>query len=185
MTCSSQIETVDAKLVDVERVKVEVLKLRDTGTRIKDKQSEVEQKKSSLAAFAPSSEGKTLRQVEKEIKEGSLEKDELMRATQDLNKEMAHINRNLQVATTRASQAEKVANEKRALYAQYGENETKRVAMREELAKCNEIERELSEKEAPVRQKLQEVEAEKTRMREASGRKEKELSEEAAAYSRR
>lgn len=179
-----EIETVDAKLVDVERVKVEVLKLRDTGTRIKDKQSEVEQKKSSLAAFAPSSEGKTLRQVEKEIKEGSLEKDELMRATQDLNKEMAHINRNLQVATTRASQAEKVANEKRALYAQYGENETKRVAMREELAKCNEIERELSEKEAPVRQKLQEVEAEKTRMREASGRKEEELSEEAAAYSR-
>ena len=179
-----EIETIDAKLVDVERVKVEVLKLRDTGTRIKDKQSEVDQKKSSLAAYAPSSEGRTLRQVEKEIKEGSLEKDRLMRSTQDLNKEMAQINRNLQVATTRASQAEKVANEKRALYAQYGENETKRVAMREELAKCNDIERELSEKEAPVRQKLQEVEAEKKRFREASGRKEKELSDEVATYSR-
>jgi len=122
--------------------------------------------------------------VEKELKEGATEKDALMRHTQDLNKEMAQINRNLQVATTRASQAEKVASQKRGLYEKYGENETRRVTMREELTKCNEIERELNEKEAPLRQKLQEVEAEKARLREGNRWNEKQFSDKVTAFSR-
>ena len=180
---TSSAKKVESDLSEVERLRGEVLKLRDEATRIIDKRTEADQKKSALQTYAPSSKGKTLRDVEKELMAATSEKDELMKSTQDLNKEMANINRNLQIATTRASAADKTAKDKRLLFDKYGDLDSKRTSLRESIKNCNSVETQLREQEAPLRQETAKMEAAKARLRETASTKEAGLSKEASEFS--
>ncbi len=171
-----KLETDCEAVTRVEELHAQVTKLRDSSASISEKKSEIESKKVSLATYAPSSDGKTLREVEREVQKFMSEKERFMKEIQDMNKEMAAINRNLQLASTRASVAEKAAREKQTQYDQYGSLDIKRSKMRDDISKCNALEQELGAQEAPLRQEVKALEAEKARVRDASSKAEEETS---------
>jgi len=110
------------------------------------------------------------------------DKEARMKSTQDLNKEMAAINRTIQLATTRASAAEKAASEKESQYSAFGSNDKARSEIREGIGKCNSNEAEYREAEAPLRQEIGKAEGEKTRLRDTAGVEEAKKSGELSKY---
>ena len=148
----SKVDEKDAAVKEAERIRSGLAQLRDAGTRVDDKRRDMDSKKQALKAMAPESDGKTLREIEDLIKSKGQEKDHAVREMQELNKEMAIINKSIQNATTRASFAENTAKEKKEAFEKYGGLESRRAELREGIAECARIERDLREKEAPNRQ---------------------------------
>jgi len=167
---------------ELEGLEGELNRLLSGGNGLADKRGEVESKKKNLEAYAPSSEGKSLREVEAEVSKHQGDKEARMKTIQDLNKEMSNINRTLQLSTTRAAAAEKTASDKEVQYAQFGTNDKQRSEIREGIAQCNALEAELREQEAPLRQDIGKAESEKERMRETASKEEAKLGNQVAEY---
>jgi septal ring factor EnvC (AmiA/AmiB activator) len=165
---TSEADCADAKRVhddniasssDLETLHGDLTRVLQTATAIGDKVGEVETKKASLRTFAPNSDGKSLREVEKEVSALLAEKEAKNKHNSDLNKENAAIGRAQQIVTTRAAGAEKAAADKQAQYNSFGSNDKARSDIREEIAKCNTQEAQLREQEAPLRQEIGKAEA--------------------------
>ncbi|GMI04065.1 hypothetical protein TrLO_g15735 [Triparma laevis f. longispina] len=159
------VTTATKKVSNMEKISTSTSRLLDDCTRVSSLRSDVEAKKGRLKQYAPQSEGKTLREVERQIEETGRQKENLMKFIQDLNKEMANVQKRLQVVTQRCSSAEKIASEKKETYSKYGGLEKARAEMREGIERCNDLDAKLRSQEAPIRQQIASCEAEKATLR--------------------
>jgi hypothetical protein len=92
----------------------EAVRFRYIAQRIKDRQFSIKQAKSRI--FSPNGDGRDLKQVEADYLELMQKKDKLTEDNTKLNKQVTSLNLRISNAASAASQAEKEAREKEALY---------------------------------------------------------------------
>mmetsp|Transcript_6676 Transcript_6676/g.9616 ORF Transcript_6676/g.9616 Transcript_6676/m.9616 type:complete len:1419 (+) Transcript_6676:37-4293(+) len=151
-------------------------RLRDDAIKIADKKRQILSKQEDMALIAPSADGKNLRTLESELTSKTEEKDMLMNAIAELNRESGDINDNISRASNQASRAEKVARDKEERHAQ----EQKAIARKQELSdsisKHKEEENKLQDQVAPIRQKAKSKESQKFKFRDEAKKEEQEFS---------
>ena len=134
---NSKLATLQSDGSDLAEFSVDLHKLRDDATRIDKKKKEVKSKATNLSNLNPNSGGKSVSDLEKELKKHSDDKDKIMKEIQDKNKEMSRINKLLSTASSRATNAEKNAQEKREIYDKFITLEERRKALRETIQAHN------------------------------------------------
>ncbi len=120
----------------------EAVRFRYIAQRIKDKHFSIKQAKSRF--FSPHGDGRDLKQVEADYLELIQKKDKLTEENTKLNKQVTSLNLRISNAASAASQAEKEAREKEALYKESLEAagrknvlEERSIALTEEEKKVN------------------------------------------------
>jgi len=134
---NSKLATLQSDGSDLAEFSVDLHKLRDDATRIDKKKKEGKSKATNLSNLNPNSGGKSVSDLEKELKKHSDDKDKIMKEIQDKNKEMSRINKQLSTASSRATNAEKNAQEKREIYDKFITLEERRKALRETIQAHN------------------------------------------------
>uniref|UniRef100_A0A7S4K6V4 Rad50/SbcC-type AAA domain-containing protein n=1 Tax=Odontella aurita TaxID=265563 RepID=A0A7S4K6V4_9STRA len=152
-------------------------RLRDESERMFDKKTQISTKEEELAIAAPSSNGRDLDAVEREIQARNDEKDSLQQSITRLNRELTSINDRISRVTTQAAKAESMAREKEKRYKQEQEAAVKRTELNEVIVKCQQEEKKLAEQIVPIKQKIRAKESDRQRMRSSAKSEEDRLNE--------
>ena len=116
-------------------------RLRDDADRICDKSNQIQTKEDELAMVAPSSHGRDLKTVEREIQARMDEKDTLTQSITKLNRELSALNEQISRVTNQAAKAEQMARDKEKKFTQEQEASVKKNELNEVIANCTQEER--------------------------------------------
>lgn len=152
-------------------------RLRDDSERMFDKKTQMSTKEEELSIAAPSSNGRDLGTVEREIQARTDEKDSLMQSITRLNRELTNINDRISRVTTQAAKTERLAKEKEERYKAEQEASVKKTDLNEVIARCQQEEKKLAEQIVPIKQKIRAKESDRQRMRSSAKADEDRLAE--------